>query len=129
MFSCHCSVEVWLVAFGRVREERELRYAKDVSVYILHALLPHGPSTVVKNSESQAIPQHVSGMHRDSVRDNIYIFLQIVSKSVALSSVLLQSTNGFRANEGTVSPLPIPTNTMSPFDMEDTMAPSTVHGA
>ena len=122
-------MEVWLVAFGRVCEERELRYAEDVSVYILDAFLPHGPGTVIKNSESQAIPQRVSDMLRDLVRDNIYIFLQMVSKSVALSSVLLQSTYGFRANEGTVSPLPIPISTMSPFEMEDTMAPSTIHGA
>ena len=37
----HSAVEVWFIAFVRVREKRELGDAKDVSVYILHTSLPH----------------------------------------------------------------------------------------
>ena len=37
----HSAVEVWFVAFVRVREEGELRDAEDVSIDILHALFPH----------------------------------------------------------------------------------------
>ena len=37
----HSAVEVRFVAFVRVREERELRDAEDISVDIFHALLPH----------------------------------------------------------------------------------------
>lgn len=34
-------MEIWFVAFMRVRKERELGDAEDISVDILHALLPH----------------------------------------------------------------------------------------
>lgn len=64
-------------------------------------------------------------MSRYSEKDNRYIFLQIVSMSAVVSSVLRLSTTVHGSNKRTDSPLPIPTRTINPLDIEDTIAPST----
>ena len=75
----HSVVEVRFIAFVRVREERELRDTEDISIDILHALLPHRPHRrVVEHAYLETVDGNLCerGMAGNEGRSGVHFIRQ-----------------------------------------------------